>query len=118
MRELILYRPEHGGSCHLNEVMDDMVKLASRRLKIYYTYVRLGPTRFILHTTSKDTYLKLGLFSENGLENLVNLFEEEFEKGKCNEMLVAEPDKNGGLVVTRMINDTKDIVTFHLSPAH
>jgi len=118
MREVILHRPEHGGSDHLHKVMDDLGQIASQVHKIYRTYPKDGQNGHVFLTTSKDIHLYLGQMSDDGQLNLAKLLLEEFEKGGNGELLITDPERKKGILATRRFVSPDAGSIIHLAPAH
>ena len=120
MRELILQRPEQGGSPHLNAVIDAIQQASSQVAKVYRTYCADEEKAYVFITTSKDIHLSLGaVFSESHI-HLAKLLEEAFSHGDrlCVSLLLfLSGDKKNGIFVT-LTNKNEKCMIYHLSPVH
>ena len=116
MHEVYLSRPEHGGSKHLHNLMDDIVRANSAKGKVYTTTCHADDKTFVFMTTSKETHLRLGLFSQHGLINLCLLLQEEFAKLGRNELMLVS-EVNSYCLVTK-VTEVSMLTKYQLTPAN
>lgn len=107
---------------HFAELKRDLKRAADQEITVFNLHHCTPSMTYVLSTTSKEMYLRLGILSLTGLYALCLFLEETFEENQDPIVIFEKKEfsknKYSGLLVTQAKREPNKIIIFHLSPVH